>query len=59
MNLRSPHLTYNIPAPFPSQKHYANGDVGGILFASAGIAFVAVLESLISAKCAANKTGEK
>jgi len=35
---------------------YANGKVGGILTASFGVAFVAVLETLISAKIAEQKT---
>jgi len=35
---------------------YANGNMGGILTASFGVAFVAVLETLISAKIAEQKT---
>merc|ERR1719461_2653884 len=37
-------------------SHYAKGNVGGIITASFGIAFVAVLETLISAKIAEQKT---
>ena len=43
--------------PSQSLEHYAQGSYSGIFTAAFGIAFVAVLETLISAKIAEQKTG--